>query len=395
MDPVRNPYTPGAGTKPSELAGRDGVITEVQTSIQRLKIGRSMQIPVLVGLRGVGKTVLLNRLHRLAIAAGVIAKLVEAPEGKSLPSLIIPQLRSVLLDMNATAKAKDKVAKAISAVRNFIGSVKFKYEDVEVSIFNAEPYEGLADSGNLDNDLSAVLVAVGEAAHANATAVVLFIDELQFVPEKELGALIAALHKCGQMELPVSIVGAGLPQLIGNVGKAKSYSERLFKFHHIDKLDAEAARVAVIMPARREGVEFTREAVDEILAQTHRYPYFLQEWGDKSWAVAVSSPIDLDVVNQATNVAITHLDASFFAVRYDRCSPSERAYMRAMAELGDESVRSGEVAASLDKNVQQVAPVRNSLIRKGMIYSPAHGDAAFTVPLFAQFMRRKIPPKPI
>lgn len=391
MDAIRNPYAPGAGTKPPELAGRDNVIEEIHVSLQRLKLGRSMQVPILVGLRGVGKTALLNHLYRKTLDAGITSALMEAPEGRSLPSIIVPQLRSALSDLSLRAKASAQLDRAFSALKNFIGAVKIKYSDVEVSVFEAEPQLGLADSGDLDNDLRLLLQTIGEAAKAHATAVVLFIDELQFVNEAELGSLIAALHKCAQMELPVSIVGAGLPQLIGNVGRAKSYSERLFKFHHIDKLDDSSARLAVQKPAQREGVCFSDDALDEIMRQTHRYPYFLQEWGDKSWACAANSPISRADVLSATQVAIDHLDESFFAVRFDRCSPSERRYMRAMADLGDEAVRSGEVAVRLAKTSQQVAPVRNSLIKKGMIYSPAHGDAAFTVPLFAQYMLRRMP----
>ena len=260
-----------------------------------------------------------------------------------------------------------------------------------MTVLNAAKANGLADSGDFDSDLSSLLQLIGEAAKDSETAVVLFIDELQFVPEKELGSLIAALHQCAQMDLPVTLVGAGLPQLVGNVGRAKSYSERLFKFHTIDKLDDTAARLAIERPAAAEGVSFEPDALSEILLQTHNYPYFLQEWGDKCWAEAVASPVTLDDVSRATEVAIKHLDESFFAVRFDRCTPLERTYMRAMAELGDDSVRSGEVATLMNRSVQQLAPSRSSLIKKGMIYSPAHGDAAFTVPLFAQYMRRRIP----
>ena len=394
MDSIVNPYAPGAGTRPPELAGRDAVIEEVRIAIQRLKIGRSIQVPILVGLRGVGKTALLNHLVRQSRDAKITAVMMEAPEGRSLPSLLVPQLRSALVELSVSAKATEKVDRALSALRNFIGAIKIKYSDVEVSIFDAKPAAGLADSGDLNNDLPMLLQAIGEAARGSETAVVLFIDELQFVPENELAALIAAIHKCGQLELPVSIVGAGLPQLIANVGRAKSYSERLFKFHHVGQLDEASARKAIEKPSEREGVKFSPDAVDEILRQTHRYPYFLQEWGDKSWAVAAHSPISLDDVKRATQIAVAHLDESFFAVRFDRCTPSERRYMLAMAELGDagsdEFVRSGEVALKLSKTSQQVAPVRNSLIRKGMIYSPGHGDAAFTVPLFSQFMLRRM-----
>jgi hypothetical protein len=247
---------------------------------------------------------------------------------------------------------------------------------------------GVADTGDLDNDLSELLQAVGLAAKDKKTAVVLFIDELQYVPEAQLAALISALHHCSQKRLPVTVVGAGLPQLVGNIGKAKSYAERLFNFPAIGPLPVEAATYALQRPVESMNVVFETAAIDEIIKQTQGYPYFLQEWGSHAWAVAHSSPISEADAKLATELALNELDQSFFRVRFDRCTPMEKAYMRSMAELETDTPRSGDIAAIMKREVNAVAPVRQSLIKKGMVYSPAHGDVAFTVPLFADYMKR-------
>jgi len=232
---------------------------------------------------------------------------------------------------------------------------------------------------------------VGEAARARGTAVVLCVDELQYVPEKQLASLIAALHGASQVPLPITLVAAGLPQLVGLTGRAKSYAERLFEFVPIDRLEVPAARAALVVPAAREGVVFAEGALAEILAQTQGYPYFLQEWGKHCWDVASASPITAENAAQATVEALAELDASFFRVRFDRLTPAEKRYMRAMAALGAGPHRSGDVAEALARKVTAVAPVRSALIGKGMIYSPSHGDTAFTVPLFEGFMERIMP----
>lgn len=391
MDAVHNPFVPSAGSAPPELAGREDVIREVDVGMRRLLIGKVIQAPLLVGLRGVGKTVLLEHLRRQSVSAGVVCVAMEAPEGKSLPELLVPQLRTALIELDRWKNATDKLNKAAGGLRNFIAGLKVKYEGVEIGIGTAAPAKGVADSGDIEQDLRELLIVIGEAAQERQKAVALFIDELQYVAEQELGWLIAGLHACSQQGLPITMVGAGLPQLIGNVGKAKSYAERLFKMHHIGALSDVAGTAALRLPVQREGADFTDDALIEILRQTRGYPYFIQEWGEKSWLCAEHSPITRADVECATVRAINHLDESFFRVRYDRCTPSERHYMRAMAECGDTAVRSGDVAARLNKQSNQVAPVRNSLIRKGMVYSPAHGDTAFTVPMFAQYLRRRVP----
>ena len=387
MDPRLNPYAPGAGSPPPELAGRDLIIEKAAVSLDRIRAGRATRGIIVYGLRGVGKTVLLTEIKLGAMERGIIPVNIEAPEDRSLPSILIPALRSALLRVSRKEAVKAKMSDALKALGSFAKAFKVKYSDVEFSVDMASE-AGVADSGDLEVDLADLLMAVGEAAKEADTAVVLFIDELQYIPEEQLAALISALHRTSQSQLPVTMVAAGLPQLVGQTGRAKSYAERLFEFGPVDKLDPPAAKDALCKPAEREGVAFTPGAVAEILTQTQGYPYFLQEWGKHVWDIAESSPIDEAVSKAATESALSELDQSFFRVRLDRLTPMEKQYLRAMAELGPGPHRSGDIADKLQKIVSAVAPVRNKLIAKGMIYSPSHGDTAFTVPLFDGYMRR-------
>lgn len=268
--------------------------------------------------------------------------------------------------------------------------MKLKYGDIEMGL-DIAPTAGLADSGDLDVDLTALIRSVGEAAKAGQTAVVVYIDELQYISEDQLGSLITALHAASQMQLPITMMAAGLPQLLGQMGRAKSYAERLFSFARIDRLERSAAIDALCIPARKEGAELSEGAIEEILEQTLGYPYFLQEWGKHSWNVADTSPIEPEDAAKATVNALAELDASFFRVRFDRLTPAEKNYVRAMAELGEGPHRSGDIADALGRKVTSVAPIRNSLITKGMLYAPSHGDTAFTVPLFDGFLKRTMP----
>lgn len=390
MDPLRNPYAPGAGTPPPELAGRDVLIARAAAALDRIRAGRAARSFVLYGLRGVGKTVLLNRIRLDAEARGLACVRIEAPEDRSLPAVLAPPLRASLLKLNRGEAAKAGVQKALRALAGFAKALKVKYEDLELG-FDFEPELGLADSGDLDTDLSELLAAVGTAAADRGTAMVLFMDELQYVPEAQLAALISALHSASQSQLPITLIGAGLPQLLGQMGRAKSYAERLFEFVPIDPLDDTAARDALVIPAEKEGATYDQAAVDEILTQTCGYPYLLQEWGKHCWDLAGDDKITADDARRATTAALAELDASFFRVRFDRLTPAEKRYMRALAELGPGAHRSGEIADVLARKVTSVAPVRNALISKGMLYSPAHGDTAFTVPLFDGFMKRIMP----
>jgi hypothetical protein len=390
MDPRRNPYAPGAGTPPPELAGRDDLIERSAIALDRIRAGRAARSFVLYGLRGVGKTVLLNRVQRDAEARGFATAKIEAPEDRSLPALLVPHLRVLLLKLSSGEKVKAGVRHALRALAGFVGALKFKYQDLEFSL-EYEAEAGLADSGDLETDLAALLIAIGGAAAERNTAAALFIDELQYVAEEQLAALISAFHHANQAQVPITMMAAGLPQIVGQTGRAKSYAERLFEFARIDRLDTPAARAALCVPAEKENVTFGEGAIAEIVRQTLGYPYFLQEWGKHSWDVADESPIEREDAERATARALAELDASFFRVRFDRLTPSEKRYLRAMAELGAGPHRSGDIADRLQRKVTTVAPIRNALIAKGMIYSPAHGDTAFTVPLFDGFMKRTIP----
>ena len=389
MDPRRNPFSPGAGSPPPELAGRDALIERAAVALDRIRDRRAARSIILYGLRGVGKTVLLGKIRRDAEARGLVTVAIESPEERSLPALLVSALRLALIKLSRTEAAKQGVKRALRAIAGF-AKLKAKFGDLEVAL-DLEPEPGLADSGDLDLDLAELLGAVGEAAAERETAIVLFIDELQYVPETQLAALIGALHAVNQRQLPVTMVGAGLPQLLGASGRAKSYAERLFEFVSIDRLDPGAAAEALQRPIEREGAAIEPDAIAEIVAQTLGYPYFLQEWGKHSWAVADASPITLADVRQAGIEALAELDDSFFRVRFDRLTPGEKRYLRAMADLGPGPHRSGDIAERLGRKVNTTAPIRNSLIGKGMLYSPAHGDTAFTVPLFDQYMRRTMP----
>jgi GTPase SAR1 family protein len=390
MDPVTNPFSPGAGTPPPELAGRDELRESVRVALERVRRGLPTKSVLMVGLRGVGKTVLLDRLREDAESNGLQAIRMEAPEQRSLPALLAPELRVALLKLSRQEKAKDLAIRALRGLAGFARALKVKYDDIEVG-FDFEPEPGLADNSDLEHDLQALLEVIGAAAQRADTALVLFIDELQYVKEEELAALITALHRTAQRRLPVVLVGAGLPQLRGQMGRAKSYAERLFEFPEIGPLSASEARSALEKPAKELGVEFEPASLTRIVSRTHGYPYFLQEWGKHTWDVAEKSPITGSDVEHASDVAIAALDKSFFRVRFDRLTPLEKRYLRAMAELGPGPHRSGDIADQLKRKVTSLGPTRNQLISKGMIWSPNHGDTAFTVPLFDEFMKRIMP----
>jgi predicted transcriptional regulator len=392
MDPVINPFAPGAGTQPPELAGRDSLRETMRIALERVRRGLAAKSVLMIGLRGVGKTVLLDRMRDDAEGAGIHTLRIEAPENRSLPALLAPQLRQCLLRISRNEKGKELAQRALRGLAGFAKALKVIYEDIEVG-FDFDPEPGLADNGDLEHDLQALLETVGAAAQGAETALAMFIDELQYVKEDELAALITALHRCAQRRLPVILVGAGLPQLRGRMGRAKSYAERLFDFPEVGALDPVAARVAIVKPVEAEGVNINQDALQLIVKNTHGYPYFLQEWGKHTWDVAPASPITRHDVASASTLVIAALDESFFRVRFDRLTPSEKKYLRAMAELGPGPHRSGDIAAQLGREVTNLAPTRGQLISKGMIWSPSHGDTAFTVPLFDEFMQRIMPGK--
>ena len=328
----------------------------------------------MVGLRGVGKTVLLDSIREAAEGSGIQTVRMEAPENRSLPALLAPELRGALLRLSRNQQAKELAQRGLRALAGFAKGLKI-----------------LADNGDLEQDLPALLEAVARSAQSAGTALAMFIDELQYVDEAELAALITALHRCAQRQLPVVLVGAGVPQLRGRMGKAKSYAERRFEFPEVGPLPPDAAALAMTRPAEKEGIRFTPDAVHEIVRQTKGYPYFLQEWGKHAWDVATASPITFADVTVGAVSAVAALDASFFRVRFDRLTPAEKKYLRAMADIGPGPHRSGDIAERLSRKVTALGPTRNQLISKGMIWSPNHGDTAFTVPLFDEFMRRIMP----
>ena len=394
MNPRINPFSPGAGSPPPGLAGRGLILDLAAIALDRLSCGRHAKSIILVGLRGVGKTVILNRIHMLAQEAGYQAAFLEAQEGKSLAELLLPALRQTLYALSLRENVSEKTRRALRALRSFVGSLGLKAKaglgDLELELA-IDPEVGLADSGDFEADLSALLQAVGEAAADRKRAIALCIDEIQYLHEKEFGALIMALHRVSQRRLPLALVGAGLPQVRGLAERSKSYAERLFEYPEIGPLRPSEAEEALQIPVRNEGAAFTREALDAVIEVTQGYPYFLQQWGYEAWNLAAGPTIEIADIHQATKRAIRRLDESFFRVRFDRLTPKEKDYLRALAEMGPAPHRSGAIAAQLGVKIQSVAPVRDSLIRKGMIYSPVYGETALTVPLFDEFMRRAMP----
>jgi len=390
MDPIRNPFAPGAGTPPPELAGRGEFVARARLVLERVRAGRPEKSFVAVGLRGVGKTVLLVRVKEMAEELGFRTSMIEAREQTPLPVLLLPQLRRLLLDLDRLGALSEKVKRGLRVFRSFISGLKLKHGDVEL-VLDVDPESGTAARGDLEADLPEMLAALGQAAASRGAAVALLVDELQYLSEVELSALIMALHRTAQERLPVVLVAAGLPQVVGLSGRSKSYAERLFDFPEIGALPPSDAKRALAEPAAAEGVSFEAEALQAMLELTQGYPFFLQEWGYTVWNLAPASPISAADVHAATEAVIAKLDRSFFRVRFDRLTPREKDYLRAMAELGPGAHRSGDIADLLGIRVQSAGPLRSGLIRKGMVYGPAHGDTAFTVPLFDQFMKRTMP----
>ncbi len=390
MDSLRNPFAPGAGSPPPELVGRSEVLEEVRVLLGRIRNGRSEKSLLLNGLRGVGKTVLLNEIDRMAEESGYRTILIEAVEDKSLPAMLAPQLRKLLFSIDRMAGAGDKAKKALAALKSFVSAVKVNVGEIELGL-DIEPLIGVGDSGDLEVDLPDLLLSVAEAAAERGTAVAILIDEIQYFSAKELSALVMAMHRMQQKSLPLVLVGAGLPILPALAGEAKSYAERLFSFPLIGALGEEDANLALQEPVKKEGVSFDDDALAFIFRQTRGYPYFIQEWGYQAWNLAGDSPITEGLAAKATLVVKKRLDANFFRVRFDRLTPKEKSYLRAMAELGEGPMKTSDIAAALAAKVASLGPVRASLLRKGMVYSPSFGEMAFTVPLFDDSMRRIMP----
>lgn len=387
MDPLSNPFAPGAGTPPPALVGRDDILSAAEITLHRIRRGRPEKSLMLLGLRGVGKTVLLNKIGENAEEIGYSVVKLEAPEGQRLAQYLAPALKGVLIRLSKMEKAKELASQALGALQGFASVFRVSIGEINVEV--TDPH--VADSGNLEVDLPGLLATVGKAARAADTSVAIFVDEVQYLGEEDLRALIVAFHTISQGGLPIVLFGAGLPQVAGLAGDAKSYAERLFDYPPVGPLNRAAAKDAIRQPIQDEGAEIRENALNMIAEATGGYPYFLQEWGKHTWRIADESPIDEADVEKATAEATEALDKSFFRVRFDRLTPREQDYLRAMAELGPGPHRSGEIARLLQKKVESLGPLRSGLIKKGMIWSPSHGDTAFTVPLFDEFMKREVP----
>lgn len=390
MDAIKNPFSPGAGNPPPELAGRKEIIETLHVTLERVKARRPVQFPILVGLRGVGKTVLLVRARDMADKSGYLSIDIECHEGKTLPQLLVPGIRKILLQLSSIEQAKEYALRGMRVLKGFLASLSVKVGELELSI-SSDPEYGIADTGDLESDLPELIMALGEAAAAAGRPVVFIIDELQYLTQIEFSALIMAMHKINQRTQPIALIGAGLPQILGLAGNSKSYAERLFSYPSVGPLSIDAAREAILNPILTEKAAISDDAINRIMEVTQCYPYFIQQWGHDSWNIAKGEEITLGDVSDADVKAVSSLDQSFFKVRLDRCTPTEKKYMRALAELGSGRHRSAGVADILGVKITSVAPVRNGLIRKGMIFSPSYGDTEFTVPMFDEYMRRAIP----
>lgn len=393
MNPIKNPFSPGAGAPPPALVGRENILQQATVLIGRIKERRPEKSLMLTGLRGVGKTVLLNRIEQQAKEEGYKTVYLEAREDRTLGQVLAPELKRVLFELDVKAKAKEKVRRAMLALRNFVGNFSVSFGGLSIEL---EPFHGLADSGDIEADLTMLLLAVAEAAEGQEEAIALFVDEIQYFSEEEFRALIMAMHRIQQKALPMFLVGAGLPILPALAGNSKSYAERLFAFPKIDALNKEEARHALLSPLNENNVEITPDAFEQIFNYTRGYPYFLQEWGYQIWNQTEDPPISFAVVEKASETVIKRLDENFFRVRFDRLTGNEKKFLGAMAmatmSSSSKRVRISDIAVNMGQKKSTLAPVRASLIKKGMIYSPAYGEMDFTIPLFTDFMIRVMPP---
>lgn len=382
MDPINNPFSPGAGSPPPEIVGRESVLEQTRILLGRVKAKRPEKSILLTGLRGVGKTVLLNEMEKMASIAGYCSISIEANEDAPLPLVLAPHLRQLLFTLNRMAGASDKVRRGLAVLKSFIGAIKISIGEVDFGL-DITPEHGTADSGNLEVDLVNLLIALAEAAEDKHVPVALIIDEIQFFKEKDLGALIMAMHKMQQRQLPLVLMAAGLPTLPGLAGNSKSYAERLFNYVNIGPLTDQD----VYKTLQVQDIAFTEEAVAEIIKLTNGYPYFVQEWGYQAWNHATEKTITISDIGQISSKVVSRLDSNFFRVRFDRLTNGEKNYLRAMAFHR----KTGDVATALNKKVSSLGPTRANLIHKGMIYSHLHGDITFTVPLFGEFILRAMP----
>lgn len=390
MDPIRNPFAPSAGRRPPELAGRDSILEMANTACQRAVMNRHARPIMLLGLRGTGKTVLLNEFKKIGEDAGLLVSRIEAPEGASLAHLIIPEMRKIMRSLSGIEAAKHIATRGLRGLRNFASLFKFEAAGIGVGIEGAsDPEPGLADSGDIQFDLPDLFETLGAAAKAAGKGWLLLIDEVQYLTSKDLSALIVSLHRVSQSELPIVFAGAGLPQVARLAGDAKSYAERLFAYPAVDALDSKSAALAITRPIENEEAAIDNEAVDTMVTVTQGYPFFIQEWGAHVWDIARGPLITKSEVEYAHGPVIASLDNGFFKVRMDRLTRAETEFVAAMADLGDGPYQISEIARSMGRSSSSLGPARANIINKGMIFSAEHGYLDFTVPLFADFMRRQ------
>ena len=388
MDAVNNPYSPGAGTRPPALVGRGEQIDAMDVSLQRLLKGRDGRSQMLTGLRGVGKTVMLNEFEVLAESREFFHEHIEVSEDGDLAPRLAAAFRRVLLSMDARKRIGGRVSRALGVLKAF----SLRLPDGPEIYIDVDAVFGPADSGDLATDLSGLFVELGEVARDHGTGVLITIDELHYVNLHVLEALVMGLHRAAQLQLPITIAGAGLPSLASLTGEAKSYAERMFTFPIVGSLPPDEAHQALTVPAADEGVHWEQSALDEVLRITGGYPYFLQEFGKQAWNIARGPDrITVEDVRLSIPVATAELDDGFFRVRTGRTTDAERLYLRAIAERGPGPARSGEVAKLLGKASTALGPTRDGLIKKALCYSPRYGEVDFTVPMFDSFMKRWMP----
>jgi hypothetical protein len=392
VDPVRNPYAPGAGQRPPELAGRDRELAAFEVVLQRIASGRPERSLVLTGLRGVGKTVLLNALRSAAIGRLWGTGKIEARPDQSIRRPVAAALHMAVREVAPRHRGPDRVRDVLGVLKAFAlrdtAGAKPSTPRWQPGI-DVPASRGRADSGDLEIDLVELFCDAAELARDLGVGIALFVDEMQDVPAPDVSALCAACHELSQRGAPLVVVGAGLPHLPAVLSSSKSYSERLFRYLRIDRLDRPAADRALVAPADREDVAFDDDALTALYAAADGYPYFVQAYGKVTWDAAPSSPITAADVRVAAPDAEAELAVGFFGSRYERATPAEREYMRAMAVLGDEPVATADVAGELGRKPSSLSPARDSLIKKGLIYSAERGTVAFTVPHFGTFLRRQ------
>lgn len=386
MDEISNPYTPGAGSPPPALVGRDGVLRAANTLPDRTLAGKSAQSMLMTGLRGVGKTVLLNRIKHMAQDKRYVSVIhLEIQERKSFVEQLVPELLKVLYDLNMLKGAGVAVRRGLMALRNFISHIKVGVGNISIDL---APLQGVADSGELSGELCDLLLAVADAAKAQKRILLLLIDEMQLMEKDELSALCMAMHRAQQHVAAIALVGAGLPTLPKLAGKAKSYAERLFLYPDIDRLGKEEAQAAISVPADAFGATFEQAALDAIYDETLGYPYFLQTWAYALWNHARTPHITFEDVQSVKPRILNSLDKSFFRVRYDRLTPREKIFMHAMATCNSNECTLSEVAKCMNTQSPGISRLRENLLKKGMLFSPRHGIIQYSVPLFREYLLR-------